>query len=251
MLKSDRGELTRRAVIGGGAALGVGAAAFAASGLFDAPGGSQGLTPGPEKIPLAFVMDDDATMIDFAGPWEVFQDAGGAGVPGFSLYTVAAGRGPYQTTGNVVGSGASMKMTGLKFMPDYSFANAPQPKVVVMGAQQGNGLPEKLAWIRAVAPQADVIMSVCTGAFVLAKTGLLDGLSATTHHDSLETFAQMFPKVKVIRGRRFVDNGKIITAGGLTSGVDAALHVVQRYYGRAIAQQVADYMEYQSSGWKA
>lgn len=237
-------------MLAGGAAAGVGAAALAVTGTTNVPAALQKLGSGGGPIPLAFLMDDDATMIDFAGPWEVFQDAAGAGVPGFSLFTVAAGRGPYQTTGNVVGSGASMKMTGLKFMPDYSFADAPQPKVVVIGAQEGSGLPEKLAWLRAVAPQADVIMSVCTGAFVLAKSGLLNGLSATTHHDSLDTFAQMFPKLNVVRGRRFVDNGKFITAGGLTSGVDAALHVVERYYGPAIAQQVADYMEYQSQGWK-
>jgi transcriptional regulator GlxA family with amidase domain len=93
-------------------------------------------------------------------------------------------------------------------------------------------------------------MSVCTGAFILASTGLLDGLSATTHHFFFDQFAQKFPNVTLVRGRRFVDNGKLITAGGLTSGVDAALHVVQRYYGPAVTQRVADYMEYQSSGWR-
>jgi transcriptional regulator GlxA family with amidase domain len=242
--------LSRRSVLAGGAAAGVGVAALAATGTVNVPAALQKLSPGGRPIPLAFLMDDDATMIDLAGPWEVFQDVAGAGVPGFSLYTVAAGRGPYQTTGNMVGSGASLRMTGLKFIPDHSFADAPQPKVVVMGAQQASSSPEKLAWIRAVAPQADVLMSVCTGAFVLARSGLLDGLSATTHHDSVDRFAQMFPKVNVVRGRRFVDNGKMITAGGLTSGVDAALHVVQRYYGQDVAQQVADYMEYQSQGWK-
>ena len=110
--------------------------------------------------------------------------------------------------------------------------------------------PEKLAWIRRAAEKADVVMSVCTGAFVLASTGLLDGRKATTHHEFYDSFAKKFPKVELVRGTRFVDNGKFLTAGGLTSGIDAALHVVQRYYGPAFAQQVADYMEYQSQGWK-
>jgi transcriptional regulator GlxA family with amidase domain len=186
-------------------------------------------------------------MIDFAGPWEVFQDTGGAGVPGFSLYTVAGGSGPYQTSGTMAGD----RMTGLKFSADYRFANAPQPRVVMMGAQAGRDDPAKLAWVRKVAQKADIVMSVCTGAFILAGTGLIDGLSATTHHDFYDSFAATFPKVKLVRGTRFVDNGKYISAGGLTSGIDAALHVVRRYYGAGTAQRVADYMEYQSSGWKA
>jgi transcriptional regulator GlxA family with amidase domain len=90
---------------------------------------------------------------------------------------------------------------------------------------------------------------VCTGAFVLAATGLLDGRKATTHHEFLDSFAEKFPNVQLERGRRFVDNGKFITAGGLTSGIDAALHVVTRYYGSEFATQVAEYMEYESRHW--
>jgi transcriptional regulator GlxA family with amidase domain len=93
-------------------------------------------------------------------------------------------------------------------------------------------------------------MSVCTGAFLLAETGLLDGLKATTHHDSYEAFARRFPKVSLLRGRRFVDNGKFLTAGGLTSGIDAALHVVERYRGQSATEQVAAYMEHFSTDWK-
>ena len=240
--------LTRRSVLAGGIAAGAGAASLAATGAVTLPTAAPRLDPGSGPIPVAFVMDDNATMIDFAGPWEVFQDGGVPdGVAGFSLFTVASGPGPYQTTGSIVGD----TMTGLKFTPDYTFDNAPRPKIVVMGAQAGRDDARKLAWIRAAAPTADIVMSVCTGAFLLAATGLIDGLNATTHHDFYESFAAKYPKVKLIRGKRFVDNGKFISAGGLTSGVDAALHVVQRYHGPAVAQQVADYMEYQSAGWKA
>ena len=92
-------------------------------------------------------------------------------------------------------------------------------------------------------------MSVCTGAFVLAKTGLLDGKSATTFHGAFNTFAVEFPKIGLKRGARFVENGNLATAGGLSSGIDLALRVVERYYGREIATKTAYNMEYQGQGW--
>jgi transcriptional regulator GlxA family with amidase domain len=92
-------------------------------------------------------------------------------------------------------------------------------------------------------------MSVCTGAFLLAKTGLLDGLEATTHHDFYDRFAQQFPKIKLVRGLRYVENdgGRLCTAGGISSGIELALRVVQRYFGQAPANQTAYYMEYTRS----
>ena len=93
-------------------------------------------------------------------------------------------------------------------------------------------------------------MSVCTGAFKLAELGMLDGLTATTHHDYWESFESQFPKVKLERGFRFIDHGRIATAGGLTSGIDMALHVVSRYFGEEAAQSTATYMEHDSAGWR-
>jgi transcriptional regulator GlxA family with amidase domain len=93
-------------------------------------------------------------------------------------------------------------------------------------------------------------MSVCTGAFQLGKAGLLEGLKATTHHEFWDDFAKQYPKVNLERGVRFVDNGHIATAGGLTSGIDLALHVVARYYGEEVAAATAKYMEYASERWK-
>lgn len=249
----DFNEWTRRKLLVAGA---VGGAALAGAGALrgasaPAPGKGADLNAGPNRIPVAFLMDDNATMIDFAGPWEVFQDAQGGEYPAFQIYTVAAHRNTLHTTGNVSGSGADMKMSGLKFTADYTFADAPQPRVIVMGAQAGQSTPEKMAWIRAAAEKADIVMSVCTGAFVLASTGLLDGRKATTHHEFFDSFAKKFPKVQLERGQRFVDNGKFITAGGLTSGIDAALHVVTRYYGTEFATRVAEYMEYESRHWLA
>jgi putative intracellular protease/amidase/YHS domain-containing protein len=201
--------------------------------------------PANDSVKVAFVLSDGAVMIDFAGPWEVFQDAY---IPGdmasmkmnlFELYTVA------ETTKPIKAS------AGMKIIPDYSFANAPAPKVIVIPAQsaQGNPSPAMKEWIRKSAKTADVTMSVCTGAFLLANTGLLAGKSATTHHSAYKQMAMGYPDIQLKRGARFVDNGNIATAGGLSSGIDLALHVVERYYGRAVAKNTAYQMEYQGTGW--
>jgi transcriptional regulator GlxA family with amidase domain len=92
-------------------------------------------------------------------------------------------------------------------------------------------------------------MSVCTGAFQLAKAGLLSGKSATTHHDFIDNLTKQFPDIDVKRGLRFVEGPKVSTAGGLSSGIDLALRVVDRYFGRAVAEKTAGYMEYQGKGW--
>jgi transcriptional regulator GlxA family with amidase domain len=191
---------------------------------------------------VAFLIDERAAVIDFCGPWEAFQDASGDSVAGFDLFTVARSADPIQVSG------------GLRIVPDYTLANAPQPNVVVIPAQAGGRQdgPEthpKVEWLQHVEANADIVMSVCTGAFLLARTGLINGLSATTHHDFFDAFEQTFPQVHLVRGRRFVDNGKFISAGGLTSGIDAALHVVARYCGVDSARQTAIYMEHDGDGW--
>jgi transcriptional regulator GlxA family with amidase domain len=249
-------NLSRRSIIAGGALAGIGLLAGVVKARQAAapapPTAVEPLAADAAPMPVAFLMDDGITMIDFAGPWEVFQDAGNGSTPGFSLFTVASTSDQLQTTGNMTGGfGPDMKMSGLKFHADYRFDTAPQPKVIVIGAQGHGANPAKLDWIRNAASNADVVMSVCTGAFVLASTGLLDGLSATTHHNSYDRFAESFPKVKLVRGTRFIDNGKFITAGGLTSGIDTALHVVNRYFGSSNTQQVAEYMEYRGDSWRS
>ena len=194
--------------------------------------------PAQGSIPVAFLLSDGAVMIDFSGPWEVFQDVN---IPGradaaFSLYTVAAGTKPIRASG------------GMKIVPDYTFANAPEPRVVVIPAQSDPS-PATKEWIRKVAKNADVVMSVCTGAFVLADTGLLSGKPATTHHSAYVRLASQFPDIQVKPGARFTESGNLATAGGLSSGIDLALRVVERYFGREAARQTAFDMEYQGQGW--
>ena len=200
--------------------------------------------PEKGKIKVAFVIGPYATVIDFTGPWEVFQDVHVEGrgathdeMMPFELYTVAETREPVEATG------------GLVIVPDYAFADAPQPDVIVVPAVKKSAA--MLDWLRQASAKADITMSVCTGAFVVAEAGLLDGKQATTHHLFFDRFAERYPKVDLVRGRRFVENAGISTAGGLTSGIDLALRVVERYFGTAVAQRTADYMEYQSGGWKS
>ena len=177
-------------------------------------------------------------MIDFAGPWEVFQDADIAGrtESAFLPYTVA------ETTAPLTFS------AGARVVPQYDFTTAPAPKLVVVPAQS-DPTPATTQWLKTVAHHADVIMSVCVGAFVLAKAGLLDGHAVTTHHSSLARLAMEYPRVVVRRGARFVDSGRIATAAGLSAGIDLALHMVSRYYGEDAARQTAYDMEYQSQAW--
>jgi transcriptional regulator GlxA family with amidase domain len=194
--------------------------------------------PDKGQIPVAFLISNGAVVIDFCGPWEVFQDVmipSSEEMP-FRLYTVAETKKPIRTSG------------GMQIVPDYTIQDAPPPKVIVIPAQSPPS-PAVLEWIRKSSKTTDVTMSVCTGAFVLAKTGLLNGKSATTYHGAFERFAMQFPDIQLKRGARFVENGNLATAGGLSSGIDLALRVVERYYGREVARKTAYNMEYQGEGW--
>jgi putative intracellular protease/amidase/YHS domain-containing protein len=193
--------------------------------------------PAQGAIPVAFLISDGAVVIDFCGPWEVFGNVmlgGNMGV--FRRYTVAETAQPITASG------------GMKIVPNYTIANAPAPKIIVIPAQS-DASDAVLEWIRRSSKTADVTMSVCTGAYVLAATGLLAGKSATTHHSSYVDLANKFPDIHVKRGARFVEDGNLASAGGLSSGIDLALRVVERYYGRDAATQTAYAMEYQGQGW--
>ena len=162
--------------------------------------------PEQGQIPVAFLISDGAVVIDFCGPWEVFQDVN---IPSsqempFRLYTVAETKKPIRTSG------------GMQIVPDYTIKDAPAPKVIVIPAQSQPSAAV-LEWINKSSKTTDITMSVCTGAFVLAKTGLLNGKSATTYHGAFERFAMQFPEIQLKRGARFVENGNLATSGGLSS----------------------------------
>lgn len=205
------------------------------------------IQPHPLPVKVAFVLGDQAVPTDFAGPWDVFSsihlpDEGqgmDARMP-FQLYTVGAGTAAIRTTGN--------RHSGMAITPDYSFDSAPEPDLIVVPAM--DSAPGLVAWLQKMAGRDKTIVSICTGAFWVAKAGLLDGRTATTHRGTLEGLAKRYPKVKVVGGVRFVQDGRIYTSAGISAGIDLALHIVDQYYGRAVAQQTADSLEYESDGWK-
>jgi transcriptional regulator GlxA family with amidase domain len=205
--------------------------------------------PATGKINVAFMISEGADVIDIAGPWEVFSDAmlttkgkpwqesdGDDMVMPFNVYTVSDSLKPVDAS-------------GLAIVPNFTFDNAPKPQIIVIPAQGGRNAAQK-AWLLANSSQADVTMSVCTGASMLAAYGLLDGQTATTHHAYQQSIQKKYPAVHFVSGTRFVENGNIATAGGLTSGIDLALHVVARYYGVEVAQATATFLEYHSELWK-
>jgi len=178
---------------------------------------------------VAILIFDGVQIIDYTGPYEVFGQAG------FRVFTVAAGPGPITTS-------MDMRVT-----PAYTLDNAPEAKVLVIpggGIDPAVNDPRVLAWIRERAATAENVLTVCNGAFILARTGLLDGLTATTFYDLIPELRTAAPKTTIVADQRFVDNGKIITTAGLSSGIDGSLHVVERLRGKGRAQQVALNMEY-------
>jgi len=193
--------------------------------------------PAHGSIPVAFLVSEGAVLIDFCGPWEVFGNVmlPGRQDPPFRLYTVSETLKP-------------LRAGGMQIVPDYTIETAPAPKVIVIPAQN-NDSQAVLEWIRKSTKSSDVTMSVCTGAFLLAQTGLLAAKAATTHHASYVELATKFPDVHVMRGVRFVEDGNLASSGGLSSGIDLAFRVVERYYGREVAAQTAFDMEYQGQGW--
>ena len=202
--------------------------------------------PGGRKIKVAFAINPGVQVIDLAGPWETFQDVmldeGAFDVPDrhpFDLYTVS------ENTEPVRGSG------GLIFVPHYSVDDAPEPDLVVVPHFNSREFTAIHEWITAAHQDADLTASICTGAFQLARTGLLDGLPATTNQDAYDAFEEVFPQVQLQRGPRFVETGRFATAGGLSAGIDLALRVVSRYFGDDVAQSTADGMEYVGEGWRA
>jgi putative intracellular protease/amidase len=184
---------------------------------------------------VAVLIFPGVQIIDYTGPWEVLGHATVDGQRAFRIYSVAAKAGPITTS------------MGMSVNPTFTFADAPKPDVLVI---PGGGVDPQLdnaaliEWVRSSAKGAEVVLSVCNGAFFLAQAGLLDGLEATTFARMIDDLQAAAPKAKIVRDKRFVDNGKIVTAAGLSSGIDGALHVIEKLYGKGAAQLAAVSLEY-------
>ncbi len=189
------------------------------------------------KKNIAILIFDDVQVLDFTGPFEVF-----------SLTDRLCRHEAFHTFTVAESPGSVRARDGLKVVPDFTLENCPQPCALVVPGGFGTRAllkkPALLEWIRIKARHAEIVMSVCTGALVLAQTGLLDGLRVTTHHQSLDLLRELAPSATVDPSRRFHDNGKIITSAGISAGIDCALHVVARLLSHEAAAATARQMEY-------
>jgi putative intracellular protease/amidase len=184
---------------------------------------------------LAILVFEGVQIIDYTAPWEVFGHAHVGDGHAFEIYTVAPKAGPITTA------------MGMSVNPKYTFANAPKADVLLLPGGNVDAHindPRVTKWIQDTAKDAEIVLSVCNGAFFLAGAGLLDGLEATTFAGMIDDLQTAAPKARVVRDKRFVDNGKIITSAGLSSGIDGALHVIERLFGRGHAQVAATALEY-------
>lgn len=189
------------------------------------------------KRRVAILVFEGAEVLDFAGPFEVFSVASELHENAlFDVRVVAASRAPV------------CAINGLLVLPNATFVELSDPDILVVaggsGTRQAMNDPHLLAWTKAAVSSAEIVLSVCSGARILAQLGLLDGIEATTHHQVFDHLAKLAPNTRLVRGTRFVDSGKIVTTGGISAGIDGAFHVVARLRGAKVARTTADYMEY-------
>ncbi|HEY4300714.1 MAG TPA: DJ-1/PfpI family protein [Candidatus Didemnitutus sp.] len=186
---------------------------------------------------VGILVFDDVEVLDFAGPFEVFAVTD-------SLNDQAL----FQTTTMAENAGTVRARNGLKVVPEHTLESVPRLDVLVVPGGFGTRpllrRPALLEWIRQSARRAEVVVSICTGSLVLGAAGLLEGLGATTHHRAFAELRAAAPTARVEEGRRFVDNGAVVTAAGISAGIDVSLHLVARLAGREVARRTADYMEY-------
>jgi len=187
------------------------------------------------SIKTAILVYNGAAELDFVGPHEVFSISATIGHPEDQLYTVA------KTDEIVVGLG------GLKIVPDYNFATAPVPDILIVPGTQDPlpilGDKEMLDWVRKTDEKTQWTTSVCTGSFILLASGVAQGKKVTTHWMGIEPMKQM-NLATVVEETRYVQDGKIVTAAGITAGIDMALWLIGRIYGPDHARQVQEIMEY-------
>jgi len=192
---------------------------------------------------IGILIFDDVEVLDFCGPFEVFsvaakvaQEAGSE--PAFTVFTLAerADGQPIRCVG------------GLRVQPEYSLDNHPPIDLLVVpggwGTRREVDNARLIDWIRAQAASAQLTTSVCTGAFLLGRAGLLEGRKVTTHWASIERLRASLPSATVLENIRYVDEGVIVTSAGISAGIDMALHLVARLQGDEVARQTARRMEY-------
>jgi transcriptional regulator GlxA family with amidase domain len=192
-------------------------------------------------LKVGILIYEGVYLLDFCGPLEIFNDTFlEDGSQGFEVFLVA------------VADTAVRAHTGTLVKPDYSFSNCPQTDILVVpggNLRLSTEVPAVADFIKAYSSKSKLTMSVCTGAFILASLGMLDGMEATTWYGAKERLGKLYPRIN-LSDERFTDNGSIVTTAGISAGIDGALHIVEKIYGKAIADKTAKYIEWESAGGK-
>ena len=184
---------------------------------------------------------DQAEVLDFSGPFEVFSTASRICTDGtpFTPFLISQ-------TGEVVTARG-----GYKVIPDYGFHNHPliDVPIIVGGVHTAEMLkPPVVSWIAEQAKTAKLMASVCTGAFLLAAAQVITTESVTTHWEDIADLRQQYPNLDVRENTRWVDAGQVITSGGISAGIDMSLYLVSKLGGQALAEQTAKQMEFDWTG---
>jgi transcriptional regulator GlxA family with amidase domain len=190
----------------------------------------------PRKV--AILIFEEVEVLDFSGPFEVFAVARDEqGAPLFEVYNVAETMAPV------------LARNGFSVNPHYTIDDCPAPDLLVIPGGRGTRTAmhnaRLTAWIQQHSATAEHVLSVCTGALMLGTAGLLEGLAATTYHTAFDELAQVAPNTELRPGKRWVDNGKVITSAGVSAGIDMSLYVVGKLFGFDQAERTAKYMEYE------
>ena len=178
---------------------------------------------------------DQAEVLDFSGPFEVFSVANRLAKLDWNIWLVGASENLVEARG------------AFKVIPDYSIQNVPAlDLLIVVGGVHLEEVHkmEVIDWIRETAEKVQVIASICTGAFLLAEAGLLDGLEVTTHWEDIPDLQRNYPNVQVREGVRWIEQGKLFTAAGISAGIDLSLELVSKFAGEELAERTAQQMEY-------
>jgi transcriptional regulator GlxA family with amidase domain len=193
-------------------------------------------------INVGIFLYNEIEVLDFAGPFEVFSTASRVSSRIsedsenlFNVFTVAENQKPILARG------------GLKITPTHSISNHPEINLLIIPGGIVTDELEKnhiVSWILSTSNSADITGSVCTGAFLLAKAGLLKSKRATTHWEAIDDLTSMFPDIKIKKNVRWVDEGKIVTAAGISAGIDMSLHLVSRMANNKLALLTAKQMEF-------
>ncbi len=195
---------------------------------------------------VAIFIFDEVEVLDFAGPFEIFGVAGkqNGGQGFFEVFTVAE-------------KSLVTARNQLMIQANYTIENCPKPDILLIPGGGGfypDGTPfgsrremnnhKLLEWIKEMNQSVELLLSVCTGSLILAKTGLLEHLSATTHFKAIEAMREVAPNTQLLPEKRWVDNGRIILSAGVSAGIDMSLYILEKLHGKKVADETAAYIQY-------